>query len=163
MFPQVFAGEPVFLPKDNPWERFRIGAGARSYATRTALPGTQFPVEAYEDFLRQVVPRWTTTTDAATLAAYRALLERVGPAVVVAHSQGGFFAFRAAQALPEKVRALVLVEPAGFGETTPAALAALRGVPVLALYGDFIEVDARWPSIRARGLEFYAKMREAGG
>ncbi len=118
MSPQIFAGEPVFLPKDNPWERFRIGAGPGSHATRTALPGTQFPVEAYDDFLRQVVPRWATT-DAATLAAYRALLERVRPAVVVAHSQGGFFALRGAQALPERVRALVLVEPAGFGETRP--------------------------------------------
>ncbi len=118
MSPQIFAGEPVFLPKDNPLERFRIGAGPGSHATRTALPGTQFPVEAYDDFLRQVVPRWATT-DAATLAAYRALLERVRPAVVVAHSQGGFFALRGAQALPERVRALVLVEPAGFGETRP--------------------------------------------
>jgi pimeloyl-ACP methyl ester carboxylesterase len=162
MYPEIFQGEPVFLTKADPWERFRIGAGPGSWRTRTALPGTQFPIEAYDDFMRQVVPRWTTT-DAAQLAAYRALLRRVGPAVVLAHSQGGLFATRAAQAEPGRVRALVLVEPAGFGETTPEALAALRDIPVLALYGDFIEQDGRWPAIRQRGLDFYAKLRAAGG
>jgi len=161
MFPEIFHGEPIFLTKNDPWERFRIGAGPGSYRTRSALPGTQFPVEAYDDFMRQVVPRWTTT-DAAQLAAYKALLGRVGPAVVLAHSQGGLFAFRAAQALPEKLRALVLIEPSGFGETTPEALAALRNIPVLAVYGDFIDQDARWPQIRQRGLDFYARLRDAG-
>ncbi len=162
MFPEIFPGEPVFLTKRNPWERFRIGAGPGSWRTRTALPGSQFPVEAYDDFMRQVVPRWTVT-DAPQLAAYRDLLRRVGPAVVMAHSQGGLFACRAAQALPAQVRALVLIEPSGFGETAPEALAALREIPVLALYGDFIEQDPRWPAIRQRGLDFYAKLREAGG
>jgi len=83
--------------------------------------------------------------------------------VVLAHSQGGMFAFRAAQADPDRVRALVLIEPAGFGETTAGALAALRSIPVLAIYGDFIEQDGRWPAIRQRGLDFYATLREAGG
>jgi len=162
MYPEITAGEPIFLTKGDPWERFRIGAGPGSYRTRTALPGTQFPTEAYDNFTRQLVPRWTTT-DKAILAGYRALLQRVGPAVVMAHSQGGLFAFRAAQALPDKVRALVLIEPSGFGETTPEALAALRDIPVLAVYGDFIEQDARWPQIKARGLAFYEALRAAGG
>jgi pimeloyl-ACP methyl ester carboxylesterase len=162
MTPEIFAGEPIFLTKNDPWERFRIGAGPGSYRTRTVLPGNQFPVEAYDQFMRQVVPRWTTT-DAAQLAAYKALLGRVDPAVVLAHSQGGLFAFRAAQALPAKVRALVLIEASGFGETSPEALAALRGIPILAVYGDYIDQDSRWPQIRQRGLDFYAKVREAGG
>ena len=34
---------------------------------------------------------------------------------------------------------------------------------MLALYGDFIEGDARWPAIRKSGLDFYAKVRDAGG
>ncbi|MCB4824637.1 alpha/beta hydrolase family protein [Roseicella aerolata] len=162
MVPEIFQGEPIFLTKEGPWERFRIGAGPGSYRTRTALPGSQFPVEAYDDFMRQVVPRWTTT-DAAQLAAYRDLLRRVGSAVVLAHSQGGLFAFRAAQTEPGTVRALVLIEPSGFGEATPEALAALRDIPVLALYGDHIDQNARWPTIRQRGLDFYARLREAGG
>src|SRR3954470_530993 len=121
MSPEIFQGEAIFLTKGDPWERFRIGAGPGSYRSRTALPGTQFPVEAYDDFMRQVVPRWTTT-DAAQLAAYRAPARATGRAVVLAHSRGALSATGAAQAEPAQVRALVLVEPAGFGETTPEAL-----------------------------------------
>src|SRR5437588_10452854 len=32
MFPDIFKGEPVFLAKANPFERFRIGQGAGSYS-----------------------------------------------------------------------------------------------------------------------------------
>ncbi|WP_431271242.1 alpha/beta fold hydrolase [Dankookia sp. P2] len=125
--------------------------------------GRNSPSRPTTTFMRQVVPRWTTT-DAAQLAAYQALLRRVGPAVVLAHSQGGMFATRAAQAEPALVRALVLVEPAGFGATTPEAMAALRVTsPSSRSMGDFIEQDGRWPAIRQRGLDFYARLRAAGG
>ena len=60
------------------------------------------------------------------------------------------------------MRALVLIEPTGFGDPAPAALARLRGIPILAVYGDFIEQDARWVAIRQRGLDFYAAARAAG-
>jgi pimeloyl-ACP methyl ester carboxylesterase len=161
MSPEIFAGEPIFLSMADPWERFRIGPGPGSFRGRVANPGGQFPVEAYGQLMAQMVPRWTTT-DAAQLAAYIALLERVGPAVVVAHAQGAMFALRAAQARPGLLRALVLVEPSGFGESTPAALAALRGIPILALYGDFIEQDPRWIAIRNRGTDFFAAAQNAG-
>jgi pimeloyl-ACP methyl ester carboxylesterase len=161
MSPEIFAGEPIFLSMADPWERFRIGPGPGSFRGRVANPGSQFPVEAYGQLMAQMVPRWTTT-DAAQLAAYIALLERVGPAVVVAHAQGAMFALRAAQARPGLLRALVLVEPSGFGESTPAALAALRGIPILALYGDFIEQDPRWTAIRNRGTDFFAAAQNAG-
>jgi pimeloyl-ACP methyl ester carboxylesterase len=96
-----------------------------------------------------------------TLDAYDALLARVGPAVVMAHSQGGFFAWNAAQRRPDAVRALVLVEPASVGD--PAQIAALRDIPVLMIYGDYIADDARWPDIRARGIDFAESLRALGG
>ena len=45
----------------------------------------------------------------------------------------------------------------------PAKAAALKGVPVLMLYGDFIAQDARWPAIRANGVRFAEAVRAAGG
>jgi pimeloyl-ACP methyl ester carboxylesterase len=110
--------------------------------------------------MRQIVPRFTTT-DELTLDAYDALLQRVGPAVVMAHSQGGFFAWNAAQRRPDALRALVLVEPASVGD--PARIANLRDIPVLMIYGDYIKEDARWPDIRARGVAFAESLRAAGG
>lgn len=164
MFPDIFAGEPVFLPNANPYERHRIGAGPGSYdddpAKRRVWAGNLFPTEAYEAFSRQFAPRFLST-DAAVVAAYTALLDKLDPAVVIAHSQGGQFAIRAAQARPHKVRALVLVETAG--APPPETAAVLRDVPILAVYGDFIDKDPRWPRIRTIGEAFLAAHTAAGG
>jgi pimeloyl-ACP methyl ester carboxylesterase len=163
MYPDILQGEPVFLTKENPWERFRIG-GPGSYsenpAQRKALPGSQFPVAGYDNFVKQVVPRWTTT-DPAITAAYTALVDKVCPCVVLVHSQAGQFGLRVAQARPDKVKALVLVEPAGLGD--PKQADKLKDVPILAVYGDYIEQDSRWPTIRKNGLGFYDLVRKAGG
>ena len=77
------------------------------------------------------------------------------------NSQGGPFAYRVAQARPDKVKALVLVEPAGIGD--PAQAAALMSTPNVSLYGDFIVQDARWPTIKANNLKFQDAIRAAGG
>ncbi len=164
MYPDIFKGEPVFLTTANPWERFRIGSGAGSYnadpAKRLAPASSQFPVEGYDQLTKQFVPRWTTTDD-ATLAAYIALIDKVCPCVIVFHSQAGLFGFKAAAARPDKVRALIAVEPAGVGNDKDAA--ALKAIPTMMLYGDFIETDSRWPTIRANGVGFAEKIRAGGG
>ncbi|PZW50978.1 alpha/beta hydrolase family protein [Humitalea rosea] len=161
MVPEIFR-EPVFLPMQNPWERFRIGDGAGSYARGTTREGGQFPSDAasYGNFMRQVVPRFLST-DEAVKAGYIALLERVGPSVVIAHSQGGAFAWQVAQMRPDLFRALILIEPAGTG--VPAEAARLKDVPQLFLYGDYLDVDARWGAIRANARRFVGLVREAGG
>jgi len=158
--PEETGGIPVISPMENPWTRFRIGPGTPQEGR--VFPGQQFPsdAESWRGFMRQNVPRFTTT-DAMILDGYGALLGRVGPSVVVAHSQGGFFAWRAAQEWPDKVRALVLVEPASTGLVEKVA--ALRGIPVLMLYGDYIAGDARWPTIRGNGVAFAEAVRQAGG
>ena len=143
MYPDIFKGEPVFLTKANPWERFRIGQGPGSWnvdpAQRKLMPNSQFPVEAYDNFVKQAVPRWTTTDD-AIIRAYIALVDRVCPCVILFHSQAGQFGFKVAQARPEKVKALVAVEPAGIGD--PKQAAALKGIPILAVFGDNIALDS---------------------
>ena len=163
-YPDVFQGEPLFPKKADPFEGGRIGQGEGSYnrdvALMKPLPGTQFPIEAYENFTRQLVPRWTST-DAPTIAAYTLLVDRICPCVIVFHSQAGPFAFKVAQARPDKVKALVAVEPAGGGD--PAQMAALKGMPILAVFGDNIDRDARWPTIRANVVKFLEAAREAGG
>jgi hypothetical protein len=160
MYPDIFKSEPVFLTTANPWERFRIGPGPGSYASKKTNPGTQFPVEYYENFVKQTVPRWTST-DEATIAAYIALVDKVCPCVVLFHSQAGQFGYKVAQARPEKIKALVAVEPAGDGD--PKQAAKLAGIPTLVLYGDYIEQDPRWPTIRRNGIAFADTVNQAGG
>ncbi|RVT97996.1 esterase [Rhodovarius crocodyli] len=162
MFPDITPAEPIFLTMADPWERFRIGAGPGSWRSRSAIPGTQFPTDAYERFTAQLVPRWVVT-DAAATDAYTQLLRQVGPAVVLTHAQSSLYALRVAKAEAERVRALVLLEPTAFGPMTPEELAPLRGMPVLVLYGDFIEQDPRWSAAHERGTQFVEALRAAGG
>lgn len=162
MYPDIIPTDPVFLTVANPWERFRIGDGAGSYARGTTMPGCQFPTDkaSYLQFTKQNVPRWTST-DPIIIDAYIALLEKVGPSVIMVHSQAGLFGWAVAQARPELVRGLVLLEPAAVGDKTKVA--ALKNIPQLVVYGDNIDRDARWPTIRARGVEFAGLIRQAGG
>ena len=147
MYPDIFKGEPLFLPKDEPFGRFR-------------MKGSEFPVESYDNFVRQIVPRWTTTDD-AIIAAYIALVDRVCPCVILFHSQAGQFGFKVAQARPDKVRALIAVEPAGQGD--PKLVDRLKDIPTLFVYGDGIAQDARWPTIRRNGVAFGEAITRAGG
>src|SRR5215470_8924574 len=148
----------------NAFERFRIGGGEgtwdRDPAKRKVLPGTQFPVESYDNFVKQIVPRWTTT-DSAIIAAYTELVDKVCPCVILFHSQAGQFGFKVAQARPDKVKALVAVEPAGIGD--PATAAALKDVPIVMVFGDYIPQDARWPKIRQNDYDFADAVRRGGG
>ncbi len=161
--PDIWKSEPQFLTTANPFERFRIGAGPGSWnadpAKRKVL-STQFPVEAYDNFVKQVVPRWVDT-DAAIIAAYTALVDKVCPCVILFHSQAGSFGFKVAQARPDKVKALVAVEPAVAGDKDKAA--NLKGIPVLIVYGDNIATDTRWPKMRQIGLDYADAVRAAGG
>ena len=164
MTPDIFKGDPLFLTKANPYERFRIGQGPGSWssdpAQRKLMPNSQFPVEAYDNFVKQAVPRWTTTDD-AIIRAYIALVDRVCPCVILFHSQAGQFGFKVAQARPDKVRALVAVEPAGVGD--PKQAAALKGIPTLAVFGDNIALDSRWPQMRRNDDDFFGEIAKAGG
>jgi pimeloyl-ACP methyl ester carboxylesterase len=159
----TFKGEPVFLPLGDPWERFRIGplgSWNADKAKRVTYPGTQFPIEAYEQFMKQGVPRWLTTDD-AIVAAYIELVDKVCPCVVLVHSQSGSFGFKVAEARPDKVKALVAVEPTLGGDKNKVGL--LKNTPVLIVYGDNTKEHPRWSKIRAGGVEYAGVLKAAGG
>jgi pimeloyl-ACP methyl ester carboxylesterase len=145
-YPEIFKGEPIFRTKKEAWELFRIGP-VGSYMTdaakRTAHDGQQFPIASFDQFALQSVPRWTTN-DAATQAAYNALVAKVCPCVIMVHSQGGNFGFTAALANPDKVKAIIAVEPSGAPKTDNPDLAKLKGIPHLFVWGDFIDKHPVW-------------------
>lgn len=55
MYPDVFKGEPVFLTKENPFERFRIGDGPGS--CRVLRPNGRWLVYALRYWLTTIAPR----------------------------------------------------------------------------------------------------------
>lgn len=138
---------------------FRIGpeAGYDSDARRRRpFAGQQFPVEAFDIFAQQWVPRWTGH-DAMAAAAYDALIQRVGPCIVVAHSQGGGYATAAARRHP-LVRAVVAIEPAGVcADERPAPQ------PHLIVWGDHLQDSPEvWWSYRSSANGYWQDASAAG-
>ena len=159
----TFKGEPVFLPLGDPWERFRIGPPGSwnaDKAKRVTYHGTQFPIDAYEQFMKQGVPRWLTTDD-AIVAGYIELVDKVCPCVVLVHSQGGSFGFKALEARPDKVKALVAVEPTLGGDK--AKVSTIKDTPVLFVIGDNAKDHPRWSKIRAGDVDYANALKAAGG
>jgi pimeloyl-ACP methyl ester carboxylesterase len=162
--PDIWPSEPTFLPYQDPYERFRIGDGAGSWnadpAKRKLLPGSQFLAEAYDNYMRQSVPRWLST-DKAIIDAYVALVDKVCPCVLLLHSQGGAFGFKVAEQRPDKVKAIVAVESATAGIVANAP--KLKDVPVLMMFGDYVDEHPRWAAFKKIDTEYSNAIKAAGG
>ena len=158
-YPEINPTPPFFRPKQEAWELFRIGP-AGSWATKTAFPGTQFPTDATDQFAKQAVPRFATS-DKEIQAAYDAYVQKACPCVIVVHSQGGNFAFNAALHAPDKIKAIIAVEPSG-APPASADLAGLKGVPHLFVWGDHIGDHPLWPRFQAAVAAYREALGKAG-
>ena len=161
-YPEIFKGEPFFRAKKEAWELFRIGPTYEVGGKRETFDGQQFPIEAFDQFGKQGIPRWATN-DAATQKAYDALVQKVCPCIIVVHSQGGNFGFTAALNAPDKVKALIAVEPSGAPDPAKVDAAKLKGVPHLIVWGDYIDKHAVWPRIAANPIKWAQAIAAAGG
>ena len=162
-FPEIFKAEPLFRTKKEAWELFRLG---RTYhpdaAKRLTNAETQFPLEAFDQFAKQAVPRWITN-DVATQKAYDAYVQKVGPCVVVVHSQSGYFGLKAALNNPDQVKALILVEPHGAPDPTLTDLSAFEHIPTLWVWGDYLNEVPFWTKVYQRQELFRAALQAKGG
>src|SRR5262249_53548619 len=137
-----------------------IGSYNEDRAKRVTYPGAQFPIEAYDQFLKQGIPRWLTT-DEQIVKAYIELVDKVCPCVVLVHSQSGSFGFKVLEARPDKVKALVAAEPTLGGDKSKVT--TIKNTPVLMLYGDNAKDHPRWSKIRQGGVDYAGVLKAAGG
>ena len=155
-FPQVYREAPVFRTKREAWTTFRIGPHYDAETERReSYPGQQFPIDAFDDFAKQWVPRWPGH-EPMILAAYEALIDRVGHCHIVAHSQGAGFAAEIARRRPQTVRSVVGVEPGGMPEASPVESLP----PHLVVWGDFIEPSgSHWVGYRQQADRYLDSIR----
>ena len=168
-YPQVLQTPPEYRSLDSIWHHFRFGEQCKyprgsspQQKREAAYESLQFPIEFLEQFGRQFVPRWLDT-DEYILAAYAALLKKIGPAFVVAHSQGAYFALRSAIALPELVKGVIAIEPPLAqtatwlsAEPRPSRLGAH-----LFVWGDYIHgQNANWTRYLQASHTYYQQLRE---
>ena len=94
-------------------ERYRLWPQARLH---TQWPGTGAPGDAvFDQFYASQLPSIQDFTLQQVLNrdAIVALLDRIGPAIVLTHSQSGAFGWPVADRRPDLVKAIVAVEPNG--------------------------------------------------
>ena len=153
----LFADEPatIFSMKYQ-FERFRLGS---NYEEGQVFDNSRFPMEAYGSYSKQFVPRWTGSTE-AIICAYCELLERVGPSVILGHSQGASLAFQVMQRRPELVKGLVAVEPYAVGDAD--MMDRIAHIPVLFVLGDNMEKHPAWAESKKLCYEFSSKLKAIG-
>lgn len=141
------------------WAIFRFGA-----AHPQVFPGMRFPLAAQEEFWKQMVPDWLNSlpTPNPTVAALSELAQRLDGAVLISHSQSGIYPFQTAALSRAGIAGIVAIEP---GACPPANgdLAPYAGLPILVLWGDYVDLSPRWAP-RLKGCrEFAAAANAAGG
>jgi pimeloyl-ACP methyl ester carboxylesterase len=162
---RLYDSSPIFRAKKEGWELFRVGPPDSYNADvtkRVSYPGTQFPTEAFDQFAKEFTPRWLTN-DAATIAAYQQLVDKICPCIVIVHSQGGYFGYTAALNNPDKIKALVAIEPSSAPDAATIDAGKLKGVPILALWGDNISGHPLWTRFIAPSIQLRDAVQKAGG
>lgn len=166
-YPEVYPSEPLFRSKAEIWDIFRIGPGS-GYATdpgsRAAYPGTRFPVDAFDQSMRQVIPRYKLS-DELRLPAYDALFERLGRGILLSHSASGPDAFATVVGNPDRVVAHIAVEPSGSAVPAGTDLSPIKHIPHLVIWGDRIDDEpaAGWRDLWKSTREYTDRLQTAGG
>jgi pimeloyl-ACP methyl ester carboxylesterase len=142
--PQLASGDPIYPNAEGTWLLARMGPPGSYHsdpATRVGYPGVKFPLAAFDTLMKERVPSRGAAEVAANEKALALLIDRICPCVLMAHSSGGPYALRAALTAPDKVKAVVALEPAGAPDVRQASAAAAKGVPHMFVWGDFLRED----------------------
>jgi hypothetical protein len=147
------------------WTLFRFGP-----TFGTVFSDEQFPVNAADELYKQMIPDLNALLPAVnpTWTNLAALAKQLGGAVLMGHSESGFFPEQAALIDPAGIRGVITIETA-FCVTnlTPQQLAAFRNVPVLVVFGDHLaDVPAfatLWTASFDTCNQFVQQVNAAGG
>ncbi|HEY4069911.1 MAG TPA: esterase [Burkholderiaceae bacterium] len=152
--PQVFGAA-----QEGAWTIFRFGP---EYPK--VFPGMQFPLDAQAEFWKQMVPDWLNAlpTPNPTVPALSQLAQRLNGAVLISHSQSGIYPFQTAALDRRGIKGIVAIEPGACPAAT-ADMTPFVGLPILVLWGDFVDQSPRWAPRLKACREFVAAANLAGG
>jgi pimeloyl-ACP methyl ester carboxylesterase len=145
------------------WTLFRFGPSMGK-----AFSDEQFPVEAFDEFGKQVIPDLNGGLPAVnpTWTNLSGLAIKLKGAVLMGHSESGFFPEQAALINPEDIKGLITIE------TVCPALSAeqiskLTRIPTLVVFGDHLGDVPSSPNMWKERFEscnkFVQQMNTAGG
>ncbi len=147
------------------WRNFRMGLEENQ-----PFEVTLFPVGYLDELSKQGVPdlsyflpsykpNYTALSD---LAIY---LEK---AVMISHSQSGFFPMQAALINPEGIAGIISLEPGGCPtDLNQEQLKVLSGIPILFIFGDYLDlptgIDHSWQKACEQCETFSKSINDLGG
>jgi hypothetical protein len=145
------------------WLLFRFGPSMGK-----AFSDEQFPVEAFEEFGKQVIPDLNGQLPAVnpTWTNLSGLAIKLKGAVLMGHSESGFFPEQAALINPTDIRALITIEtvcPA----LSPEQISKLTKIPTLVVFGDHLGDVPTMPTMWKERFDscgkFVEQVNAAGG
>ena len=146
------------------WTVFRFGP-----KFGTAFPDGQFPIEAVDELYKQMIPDLNSLlpTPNPTWTNMAALAVKLKGAVLMGHSESGFFPEQAALIDPTGVRGIISIEMPCVTNFSTAQLATLAKIPTLVMFGDHLgDVQggpANWNSSYQGCQTFVKQVKDAGG
>ena len=134
----------------NVWRRWGLG---EQYPV--PFDDGQFPTQYWDDVVKSFAQiqvgnatgrNMIAVQNDATVAGTKALLERIGPSILLVHSASGTPGFTVARNNAAEVLAVVNVEPVG---CPTQQLDHWEGIAVLSMFGDHMEVRPQMPPRQA--------------
>lgn len=155
----------LFASHQVAWTVFRFGP-----TFGTAFPDEQFPVQAADELYKQMIPDFNSLlpTPNPTWKDMAALAVQLHGAVLMGHSESGFFPEEAALIDPTGVRGIVSIEMACTTTMNPQQLATMAKIPILVMFGDHLgDVKGPFGSIWTTNFDtcrkFVDQVTAAGG
>jgi len=151
---------PVFSAgHEGAWAIFRFGPEFPK-----VFPGMQYPLEAQAEFWKQMVPDWLASlpTPNPTVPALSELANRIGGTILMSHSQSGIYPFQTATLNTKGIEAIVSIEPGACPAPTDDMQPYVK-MPILVLFGDYVDLSPRWAPRLKLCREFVAAANKAGG
>lgn len=117
------------------WSVFRFGP-----TFGTAFPDEQFPIQAVDELYKQMIPDLNSLLPATnpTWTNMAALAKKLNGAILMGHSESGFFPEQAALIDPSGVKGIISIEMPCVTNFTAAQLSTLAKIPTLIMFGDHL-------------------------
>jgi pimeloyl-ACP methyl ester carboxylesterase len=146
------------------WTVFRFGP-----TFGTAFPDGQFPIQAVDELYKQMIPDLNALlpTPNPTWTNMAALAKKLNGAILMGHSESGFFPEQAALIDPSGVKGIISIEMPCVTDFTKEKLAILAKIPTLVMFGDHLgDVKggiANWMNSYEGCEKFVQQVNDAGG
>jgi len=146
------------------WQVFRFGP-----SFGTPFPDGQFPVESVDELYKQMIPDLNALlpNPNPTWTNMAALASQLDGAVLMGHSESGFFPEQAALIDPSGIRGMISIEMGCPVDLDAGSIATLAKIPTLIMFGDHLDLASSGPADWQMSFEtcqtYVEQIDDAGG